>query len=371
MGEIAVPRQGWRRRRGAASRGRAWRRWLALALLALLVLLPAGYGVARATGYDYVLFFAARSVAMGEVPPIFGHPGLYTGCGATERAVVRRPDVQLVGEVYAGRGAGPHPGVLLLHGSTPLGHELGFYRVLACGLARRGYTVLAMDQRDYGQSGLTPASDTRAGLELADVQAELAYLRELPGVDAGRLALVGHSMGGGVAMGAVASGYAQGVDALIAIGPPRRVEERILAPGAPDFDAFYRRDVKDSRRTQPLAPDVFRARTRARDPEVYEAYFDGPSHVPTLLIDAQDEPAADHAFLRAYFERMSEPKAYLTQAGVGHYVATYGLTPRNGIVLYDRAKMAELVGWIDGWVREHAQGASSGGRAVARVGSAR
>jgi fermentation-respiration switch protein FrsA (DUF1100 family) len=68
---------------------------------------------------------------------------------------------------------------------------------LAQALAERGYGVLLVDYRGYGEN---PGSPTEDGL-LADGRAAVAYLETRPDVDADRLAYFGESLGAAVAIG--------------------------------------------------------------------------------------------------------------------------------------------------------------------------
>jgi len=60
-----------------------------------------------------------------------------------------------------------------------------------------GYSVLAFDYRNLGESGGTPRQVIRIGEQLADWDAALDCAATLPGVDARRLALWGFSLSGG------------------------------------------------------------------------------------------------------------------------------------------------------------------------------
>ncbi|MCI5107181.1 MAG: alpha/beta fold hydrolase [Pseudomonadales bacterium] len=81
----------------------------------------------------------------------------------------------------------PAPGVLAVHGYINSRETQSAY---AIELARRGYVVLAMDQRGHGYS------DPPAFAEGFGGPAGLAYLRSLEFVDPNQVVLSGHSMGG-------------------------------------------------------------------------------------------------------------------------------------------------------------------------------
>jgi pimeloyl-ACP methyl ester carboxylesterase len=101
--------------------------------------------------------------------------------------------------------------VVLLHGS---GSDRSSVLPQAAVLHRHGFGVLLLDARGHG------ASDGRAmewgwGAE-QDVSAAVSYLARSPDVDPGRIAVVGLSLGGEVALGAAAAD--QRVRAVVAEG---------------------------------------------------------------------------------------------------------------------------------------------------------
>jgi len=101
--------------------------------------------------------------------------------------------VELVGELVLPPGAGPHPGVVLLHGSAPQGRQKWEYRSWADLLVRKGLAVLYYDKRGVGESGGEyPASLRRLA---SDGLTAVQYLRSRPEVDPDRIGLKGSSQG--------------------------------------------------------------------------------------------------------------------------------------------------------------------------------
>ena len=90
----------------------------------------------------------------------------------------------------------PAPGVLAVHGYVNTRETQDAF---AIEFARRGYVVLAPDQRGHGYSGGAAVTKGFGGPEA------LAYLRSLPLVDAGQIGLEGHSMGGWTVLAAAAA----------------------------------------------------------------------------------------------------------------------------------------------------------------------
>jgi pimeloyl-ACP methyl ester carboxylesterase len=110
---------------------------------------------------------------------------------------------QLNGVVYVAAGAGPHPAVMLLHGFPGYERNLD----LAQALRRAGWTTMVFHYRGAWGSG--GSFSFRHVLE--DVPAALDFLRSVEvrrscRVNAERIALVGHSMGGFAALMTAAAG---------------------------------------------------------------------------------------------------------------------------------------------------------------------
>ncbi|HEY0198910.1 MAG TPA: alpha/beta fold hydrolase [Rhodanobacter sp.] len=104
--------------------------------------------------------------------------------------------------VYVAAGAGPHPAVILLHGFP--GNERNLD--LAQDMRRAGWDVLYFNYRgSWGTSG-----DFSFSHGIEDVAAALAYLRQPSAakqlrLDPARIVLIGHSMGGFMAVQAAAA----------------------------------------------------------------------------------------------------------------------------------------------------------------------
>ena len=266
----------------------------------------------------------------------------------TRELLIPGAGVTLVATLYGAEGPKERPGVLLLHGSTPVGRRLGLYRVLGAALARRGYTVLAPDQRGYGDSDDPPRrDDARAFDYVGDAKHLVSALASLASVDAERLHVVGHSFGGDVAL---AVGLVDPrLRRIVAVGPVRRFDERMGRPGAPLLAYQLRREMRYLSLSQPVPREVFLA---YRFPMNLEGLLDrlvAPGHPPLLLIDGEREPAADRAWLAEVCARVAEPKRCLTLADADHYANVSSLGP---FIVYDRRAVAQLADAIDTWLRQ-------------------
>ena len=154
-----------------------------------------------------------------------------------EDVVVNTPaGLRLTGTltIPRGRPRGRAPAVVTITGSGPedrdeqSGAIPGYrpFRELADTLGRRGIAVLRLDDRgvngsDMGQ--LTATSEDFAG----DISAAVAYLRTRPEIDAGRIALVGHSEGGIIAPMVAARDTV--IRAIVLMAAPASIGREIIA----------------------------------------------------------------------------------------------------------------------------------------------
>lgn len=209
------------------------------AVLAILGLLAAGClarganGPAAPRGYDPV---TRDQPARDSVHPPRLAELAFESAGA-----------RLNGIFYLPAGAGPHPVVVLLHGNP--GNERNLD--VAQALRRAGYATLYFNYRGSWGSGGT-FSRTHA---IEDVHAALRFVRsplaaERYRVDSARVALVGHSMGGWLALVAAAGDPRVGcVGALDFVNTGAR-GRRLLSDRAADSA----RMADDARLTAPGGP---------------------------------------------------------------------------------------------------------------------
>jgi dienelactone hydrolase len=113
----------------------------------------------------------------------------------------------LAGTLLVPAGEGPFPGIVIVAGSGPTdrdGNNLflkgqpNYLKDMAERLAKEGYASLRYDKRGVGK---TPAGDKPADRDVfvSDCRAAFEFLTAKPGIDAKRVALLGHSEGGLVA----------------------------------------------------------------------------------------------------------------------------------------------------------------------------
>lgn len=110
----------------------------------------------------------------------------------TEEVSFDSGDLTLRGTLYIPRGGGPHPAVILVHGSgRQTRREYVFY---ARAYASRGVAALAYDKRGSGASGGNVTTATYEQLA-ADAASGLALLRRRPDIDGERVGIWGMSEG--------------------------------------------------------------------------------------------------------------------------------------------------------------------------------
>jgi len=154
-----------------------------------------------------------------------------------EPLTVGARDWPLPGTLTRPKGVESAPLVILVHGSGPndrdetLGPNKPF-RDLAFGLATRGIAVLRYDKRTFAQKArlLKEGFDKTITIKeevLDDVLATLQKVRDLRGIDADRIFVLGHSGGGSLApLIAQRDGHVAGIILLAASS--RSIEEGLL-----------------------------------------------------------------------------------------------------------------------------------------------
>lgn len=267
-------------------------------------------------------------------------------------ADVRFPsgELQVAGTLYTPSPlTGVRPALVMSHGGTRRGRRLALYTVAARKLAARGYIVLTLDFRGFGDSERPRRFETAADLDFVlDVVAAVDYLAALENVDPARIGAVGHSFGAGVAVAAAMRD--RRIDRAVSISPGRNTSKRFFGPGAPNPDYPSHRMSRDMGVDPPIPRALFDPHLKAY---VAEAVLDYPVHPPILLVDGALESPDDLAFLKDVATRMTGPKGYATIPGADHY---FGTRPdQDGSAstpVYDTRVMDALVETIASWLKK-------------------
>ncbi|MCZ8369613.1 MAG: alpha/beta hydrolase [Porphyrobacter sp.] len=143
------------------------------------------------------LALPAHSAPPGELPPAIYTDPAPDPASPARMEVLHIPSggVEINGVAYLASGKGPHPTVIICHGWP--GNEKNLD--LAQTIRRAGWNTITFNYRGaWGSPGVF-----RFAQNPQDAKAVLAFLRNPPnaaklGVDPGRIAMIGHSMGGWV-----------------------------------------------------------------------------------------------------------------------------------------------------------------------------
>jgi uncharacterized protein len=106
---------------------------------------------------------------------------------------------QLTGLLTLPDTPGPHPGIVVLHGSERGTRDDFGRQIMSAFMASQGLAVLTYDKRGVGDSGGTyqeAASESNLALLAQDALAGVEYLRGRPEVAGGRIGLIGYSQAG-------------------------------------------------------------------------------------------------------------------------------------------------------------------------------
>jgi pimeloyl-ACP methyl ester carboxylesterase len=219
-------------------------------------------------------------------------------------------------------------------------------------LSAKGFSVLIIDQRGFGESEDPPSSHSEEAFSyVEDAKIALNALGEFKDVDRHRLYVIGHSFGAGIALRA--SLEDPRIKKIVAIGPTRRFIQRAGTPDAPEFKYFLHRWRQYMKLSQPVTQEVFINVHKKISFEKSLVFLSRPGHRPVLFIDGGSEAIKDLQFMRRVYDEIAEPKHYLTLADTDHYANTANFGP---FVVYDKRVIQELSQSIAGWLNKTGEG---------------
>jgi dipeptidyl aminopeptidase/acylaminoacyl peptidase len=260
---------------------------------------------------------AAKDLTLAPPPDVpVVRPDYSAPAGApytAEEVVLTGPKgIRLGGTLTKPKGAGPFPAAITITGSgqqdrdefIPLAGGVRLFRQVADTLSRRGVAVLRLDDRGVGASGGDPTTSTTADFA-DDIRAAVAYLRTRRDIDAGRIALIGHSEGG--IIGPMVAASDPQIHALVIMAGPaskgidiskaqnRAIIDRNTSYSAAKKDSVYAGVVAQLEATVPSNPWI----------KFFWAYDPAPTarkvKAPTLILQG----ATDHQVVPAEGERLA------------------------------------------------------------------
>jgi fermentation-respiration switch protein FrsA (DUF1100 family) len=199
------------------------------------------------------------------------------------------------------RPSGQAKGTLLfLHGNA---ENLAAHIQAVLFLVKEGYQVFAFDYRGYGKSEGTPdiPGVNRDGI------AALDQVFRIRGVDAGKVAVFGQSLGGAIAVHSVANSPRKGdVKALIVDGA----------------FAGYRRIVRGRLTSLILTwPLAYPASWTVEDGYSPERWIRKVGPIPVIVIHGTRDPVVPYDHGKRLYELANDPKGFWTIEGGGHVTA--------------------------------------------------
>ena len=303
-------------------------------------------------------------------------------------------DSELAGTIAVPDGAGPFPAVIVLAGSGPFerngdvdprvveaSQQAGqpvmalssTYRDIAQALSTAGMVTLRYDKREVGNS--TGEKGDFPEPSLRDLGAAVAFLRDYPSVDAQRIGLVAHSLGGLWALMMAAED--PDIAAVCTLAAPARpygeviveqIEGLLTLQGASESDiaavVAQQRAVYAQLRSGELDPEDFPEPTRS-ELEFVEAIMDiaGGTYAkeiesPALIIQGAKDlftvlPSEAEALRDAYIEGGNEQVEMVVFPDLDHVFRPTPGEPSVDLYYEDRGPISPdvvetIVEWITG-----------------------
>lgn len=226
---------------------------------------------------------------------------------------------ELAGVLHLPIGATKPKPVLFLHGFTGNKVEAGrIYTDMARVLCAAGYASLRFDFRCHGDSPLS-FEEYRISYAIEDARNAANFLKNLTSIDNSRFAIIGLSMGGGVAVNLAAN--RDDIAALVLLSPALDWPELTSTLSQWKVEGDY---VYMSPPGSP-SPRLYRMKINCAT-EMMKFSVMGLAELikaPTLIIHAIDDIVIPISQARRFFERLKAEKKFIEIEHGGHVFEDY------------------------------------------------
>jgi pimeloyl-ACP methyl ester carboxylesterase len=269
-------------------------------------------------------------------------------CGTSKRDVGRVIHFQsgpykLFGYYFAPKGTFNGSGIVLCPGSNNKGCSNILFPEICKRFAKLGYACLTFDFRGYGKSEGPAIVKAFKDLNFTEdaISAVTALEKIAPPMK--KIVMIGHSMGGGVA---VSAGVRDSrISQIVSISPGRRATELFLQKDAPRGLEWIRDRMYEDMTIKPSIPlSVLRKITL---PIIIDSYRNFIFLKPILFIEGTYEDPKDIAFLTRYVQDIKDlnRKDHILLPS-NHWIGT-----ANGTKVVFPVAIHILVVTIDAWLR--------------------
>ena len=276
-----------------------------------------------------------------------GFPGTAIGRGNTgftaKKIHFQSGRYRLFGYYFAPQKDFNGRGIVLCPGANDKGCSNILFPEICRRFAKLGYACLTFDFRCYGKSEGPTKVTSFEDLNFTEdaLSAVTALIKRAPPLK--KIIMIGHSMGGGVA---VSAGVRDSrVSQIVSISPGRRATELFLRKGAPRGLAWIRDRMREDMTIKasvslPILKDITL-------PIIIDSYRNFVFLKPILFIEGTYEDPKDIAFLTRYVQdiRVLNRKDHILLP-TNHWIGT-----ANGTKVVFPVAIHILVVTIDAWLR--------------------